>query len=334
MDAIVSLISEKRLSIYTEFFNCRSHDEAIGLYIWNSKLSYEISCIINIIEVSLRNSIHTAHVNVHGSKSSWITDYFDIQSDNDEGKKKIDDVRRRLANKGNYSIDDIISRLPFGFWTSLCSSNHDQSNSDSLKLWPTLLDAVFTGRDGESQEEIFNLITKTNTIRNRISHHEVIWKSAEGVGNKSVFSKVFNSCNDILKLARIIGVSNIKLVKLMDSVRAIKELCSDTKINEYKMLFSSTNFSDIHRHFHLGSVDLNELGMVTKVDEGKGRIKIKATNILDRNGKRKEFLVDNSEVPSLIKQGITNKTIVRFIPKIVRRDNHPDLLFAQQVTPD
>lgn len=52
MEDVIRSISTQRLEIYEDYFSCSSKAEALGMYLWNQRVSSEFSCIIQIIEIS------------------------------------------------------------------------------------------------------------------------------------------------------------------------------------------------------------------------------------------------------------------------------------------
>jgi len=323
MENVVKLISENRLSIYEDFFNCKNKNEALGLYIWNQKLVGEFTYIIQIIEVSLRNSICNAHVECKGEGDDWFVKYFNAQPSNDEGKKQLTYVLTKLSRKVNsYNNNDIISRLPFGFWSAICSEQHNESNANSLRIWPALLPNVFKGIDdenGDSQAYIFSLVSNVNKIRNRIFHHEVIWKDISGLGLTPIFNKVFESYKDCLELARLIGLDNLRIIKIVDGISSIKNLCSVETVESFKRIaddFAQVDF--IKKDYFKDEIKTLEVnGNITSVNPNN--IYIKSMEIKGKDDRPVKFKIDNNE-----KAMFTNAKVgdlVNFTPFVVRRNN-------------
>lgn len=323
MENVVKLISESRLSIYEEFFNCKNKNEALGLYIWNQKLVSEFTYIIQIIEVSLRNSICNAHVEYKGEGDDWFVRYFNAQPEGDEGKKQLTYVLTKLSRRVNaYNNNDIISRLPFGFWSAICSEQHNESNASSLKIWPTLLPKVFKGFDegiGDSQAYVFSLVSRVNKIRNRIFHHEVIWKDISGLGLTPIFNKIFESYKDCLELARLIGLDNLKIIRIVDGISSIKRFCSVESIDSYKRI--ADGFSDIDfikKDYFKDEIKTLEVnGTITSVNPKN--IYIKNLDIKGKDERPVKFKMDDNEKAMFTNSQVGDTVI--FTPFVVRRNN-------------
>ncbi|MCX3219151.1 Abi family protein, partial [Escherichia coli] len=317
MDDIVKLISEKRLGIYEDYFSCLSTSEALGVYLWNQKVASEFSCIIQIIEISLRNSIYSAYLENKSSDAEWFIKHSEALDTSNEGRRQIDYVKNQLSKKLSYNVNDVISRLPFGYWASMCRSEHDESVVGSLELWPSLIPFVFKGRSAESQAEIFDLIVKVNKMRNRISHNEVIWKDIVGLGVSSVFNKIFNSYTTCIKLSKVIGVDNLKLIEMLESIKNLKELCSNEKVEEYKRIFDGwQNINPCDENAFVDSYFNVEVGDGVITKKTASRITIQSRSCLDKQGKQLRFSMDRTQLSEFSSTPIG--TPVKFTPYVYR----------------
>lgn len=92
-------------------------------------------------------------------------------------EKCIDDVRDRINKEGkNITPSRIIAGLNFGFWTTLLSQSYEDPYSFTL-LWPNLQPFVFPNSPNHySMNDIRNAFYKIRLLRNRLSHHEALWK--------------------------------------------------------------------------------------------------------------------------------------------------------------
>ena len=54
----INTISSDRLNSYRNYFNLKSDEECLGVYLWNDALSASFFKLISIFEVALRNTIH------------------------------------------------------------------------------------------------------------------------------------------------------------------------------------------------------------------------------------------------------------------------------------
>lgn len=82
----------------------------------------------------LRNSIYNAYIEKKSNDEEWFVKYSKALPKSEEGRRQIDYVIEQLSHKAQYSINDVISRLPFGYWTSMCRNDHNESISGSLRV--------------------------------------------------------------------------------------------------------------------------------------------------------------------------------------------------------
>lgn len=188
--AKIKALSHARLSSYRVFFNTQSDEEMLGLYQWNEELSAAIFRTISLTEIVLRNQCHTAmsmRYGVAGSTNS--RDWYDHVDLNKLSRKKITDVTYTKHHQQSVpkvpvpSPDDVVSRLTFGFWPHLLDLRQDMAHQPIV--WgPILLDILPGHRQRQvthwskqkHRDALFARFDLCNEIRNRIAHHEPIWK--------------------------------------------------------------------------------------------------------------------------------------------------------------
>lgn len=183
------VISKPRLDSYKGYFHAKNVEEAIGLYVWNSELSTCFGALLSFFEIALRNNVHRAmsHFYSRGAASSdhW---YDRIQNSLKRGTlTKIDEIRyegpphaRRLRNPAP-SPDEIVSRVSFGFWPGVLSAV-------DLRYAHTILPAIFPQHplnaspsnwgNKKTLRSALAFIYELNDFRNRLAHHEPLWKFA------------------------------------------------------------------------------------------------------------------------------------------------------------
>ncbi|MDP1666134.1 MAG: Abi family protein [Methylobacter sp.] len=178
------VISKPRLNSYKQYFSV-STDEAIGLYMWNCELSACFSALLSFFEIALRNNAHYTLSQFHGSCNSYHW-YDKIQSSlKPNAIKMINDVRYKGPSKKQRQPipgpDEIVSRVSFGFWPSVLGvidlrfANHILPNIfpfHPLNINPK--DWCIATEKRKALEFIYEL----NDFRNRLAHHEPLWKFA------------------------------------------------------------------------------------------------------------------------------------------------------------
>lgn len=219
-----SLIAKPRLDSYKGYFHTNSLEESIGMYMWNGELSACFATLISIFEITLRNRVHRAmslhysNGNNNGPSASfhWYNRIWGQLKPRNQGQ--IDNVRyegpprRRVLCDPAPSPDEIVSRVSFGFWSTMLGSIDRRVNfadkilpaifpNHSLNAQP--LDWTDNSKRGLALAFIYEL----NTFRNRIAHHEPIWKFAAVYdGAKLIYPSSINLADSLVRLQRILSL--------------------------------------------------------------------------------------------------------------------------------
>lgn len=178
-------VSHARLEAYRP--GGGSDIEMVINYLWNIELNKALYPCLQVLEVSLRNSIHTA-ATVHYGTPNWF-DQPDVLL---EGQvEKIMEAREKLTRAARpHTADDIVAALTFGFWVALFNSPYElplppaPSNRltwfDARSRPSALFQAAFPSAPNRvlSRKAISRRCNKVLWLRNRVFHHEPIWKYA------------------------------------------------------------------------------------------------------------------------------------------------------------
>lgn len=195
----INTISSDRLNSYRSYFNLNSDEECLGLYLWNDALSASFFKLISIFEVALRNTIHrelSHQFNAHRQQGhAFDNDWYEhlILQNHLKPKtvtliQKVTHLKSRGRRRNNKLVrkspiptpGKVIAAQSFGFWSFLIN---DTSSNNTID-WQS---ALFNGLKGHfaqhstywSQTALDDLLirlSQVNELRNRIAHHEPIWK--------------------------------------------------------------------------------------------------------------------------------------------------------------
>ncbi|WP_028218282.1 Abi family protein [Paraburkholderia oxyphila] len=188
--ARVQALSHARLSNYRSFFGAADDAQALALYQWNDDLSAVLFRTISLVEVVLRNQFHRAMslrygtVGTHGSK-----DWYAHVALGAHSRSRITGIthyrqgQHMLPRCPAPSPDDVVSSLTFGFWPHLLNLQADCHNH-AVDWGPILVDVLPGHRQRQAtywtklrhRDALFARLDLCNELRNRIAHHEPIWK--------------------------------------------------------------------------------------------------------------------------------------------------------------
>ena len=158
-------ISPERLAAYQA--DGASNETALARYIYNIELSKSLYPIINIFEVTLRNSIDRA-----------LTEFFNVPDWNNvipltqTEQIMINEAKIKMAQRGKkFSHGRLVSELTLGFWVALMGRKY---NTQKLQFF--IIKNIFHGCSSEqkSTASVQKNLTEIRFLRNRIAHHERI----------------------------------------------------------------------------------------------------------------------------------------------------------------
>lgn len=163
-------LSLARLQTY---INSAGPEKALELYIWNARVSAAFLLPLQLYEVVIRNAVAEALVYLYGKDWPWSVGFQRSLSKPQRGA--LMEVLEHPRKKPK-TTDDVIAAMKFFFWENFFTVRMRQ------RLWDAYLFVVFPGLDtnrdiGELVKQIADEIDQIRTLRNRIAHHEPIFKS-------------------------------------------------------------------------------------------------------------------------------------------------------------
>lgn len=160
---------------------------AIALYEDNVALSEAVFGLLHIVEVAIRNSMHTA-LSIRCGTQRWyqsaavpLTQY---------GQDKIA-AAIRDAGGPSASAGKVVAELTFGFWSNLAARSYHWT------LWQPCLHRAFPNAR-LSRPVIHARLESIRMLRNRIAHHEPVLTSRRAL---YVGSGQYLPLNDLLECA-------------------------------------------------------------------------------------------------------------------------------------
>jgi hypothetical protein len=209
-------ISTARLSSYRSLNPTGTIEEIIGLYYWNKAISANFFPAIQCLEVTLRNAIHTAATS-HFSNGAWydplvsgvanelyanghLRTMRNGQREKSKSEIKLQDAKWKLQRaRKAVTPSGVIAELSFGFWVSLITSQYEDINT-RLKLWPNLTQTVFPHTVGTERNVgfLFNKYNNIRDTRNRLSHHEPLWKSSTSSNIPSAIAYISTQYDEVM----------------------------------------------------------------------------------------------------------------------------------------
>lgn len=92
----------------------------------------------------------------------------------------------KKKGKGNATVDDIVAKVPFGFWETIIKGLKHKSHPAGMQAsvlsiaFPNAPDLATTPYDDAAfVDRLANLLSQVRDVRNRIGHHDQIWRTPE-----------------------------------------------------------------------------------------------------------------------------------------------------------
>lgn len=190
LPTIRQALSDPRLDAY-RLTPSENDLDLMARYAWNMDLCAALYPTLHLLEVVLRNSLNAALIYHHSGDMRWYEQPSAFSTTKSPHNFAYDNVQKAIARVSKvaqpFAPDApgrVVAELNFGFWTSLLSKQYGSPKSVQRNwrpLWPDLVPKAFphfpaatgTKRDREVLATRFDNIRK---LRNRVSHHESIWK--------------------------------------------------------------------------------------------------------------------------------------------------------------
>jgi hypothetical protein len=173
--AVSDALSAARMSTYENAAGKTGNDDpaALELYSWNAQVSAALLAPLHIGEVVIRNAVSDALESVYGPTWPWSV-VFELSL---PAPSIGYNPRRDLQNSRKHQLTTgkVIPELKFVFWQQMFTSRHD------LRVWNGQLVSVLPNMDAtksvpQLRQGIYNDLEELRKLRNRIAHHEPIFR--------------------------------------------------------------------------------------------------------------------------------------------------------------
>lgn len=150
----------------------RDGDAALAAadYARNMLLAEAMVPMLNVLEIALRNALHTHLVHLYRREDWW--EAWAGKPRFGRLLKTIDDVKAKLRGRNErVTPDKILAELTFGFWSSLFNAQYQD------ELWKTLrLAFPRCPKEQRKRNTVSAALNQVRDLRNRVFHHEpLLW---------------------------------------------------------------------------------------------------------------------------------------------------------------
>lgn len=169
LKAIYRALSPERVATYYIAAG-RDDARAMRLYLWNARIGEAFHLPIQAVEVALRNSVNCALTAEFGDE--WWRNPAYLKLIDHDREVDLATVQRRIRNrKLEENTGQIVAGLSFGFWVGMLQPRYNPA------LWSKQIKSAFPYLpEGRSRKALALKAGEIAFLRNRISHHEPLFK--------------------------------------------------------------------------------------------------------------------------------------------------------------
>lgn len=220
VQAVLDDLSASKLSAYKKL-GLKDDWEVIQSYLFLLDLAGYFVVPLQLLELALRNKMHRA-ISTQTGQAQWFnTVPFTWMS-----KKQVTDAKNDAASEGKTGDDDVICRLMFGFWVYMTDKPYRPSGKGT-NLWQFIKGDVFPGAT-VSMGQIFDELKAINDMRNRLFHHEPLWKLAGHQTMDQAIARTRTQYDRVLKVLGWISPEKVTLIKGLGLTTKFYTACDPT----------------------------------------------------------------------------------------------------------
>jgi hypothetical protein len=162
-------ISQPRLATY---LSAAGYNEAraLQLYRWNAQLGEAFHLPVQAVEIATRNRISSVLV-IHFGSDWWQSQPF-LELATPQQHRQLAETRQRIGRRRAQLVTgQVVAGLSFGFWVSMLDPRFNP------EVWSKSLSIAFPNLpERNTRQDAQTLIRRIADFRNRIWHHEPIFK--------------------------------------------------------------------------------------------------------------------------------------------------------------
>lgn len=249
---IDKLITAARIKSYETVFGTHDDLELVGAYLWNSAVAATFLPVLSAAEITLRNAVDAALRPALG-EFWWRTNTLHFRSfsvggpvpDDVKGlrenfaaaTKTVKRDRRERYGRIAYAPThhDVIAKTNFSTWEYILSG---EFAGDNL-IWPKHLGKVFAGtwpfsKARKTLTHARSLVSNLRNFRNRLSHHEPLWKTSSVDSSQSAMKYLNEKIASAEALLNLVHPASLELLQKNGILPALRRTCREEELRRYQ----------------------------------------------------------------------------------------------------
>jgi hypothetical protein len=220
---------------------------------WSMAVATAFSPLVHALEVGFRNALNN-ELSVHygtGWFEHWVVKDADAQraagkiqtNKKSTGERLIQEAIKKITSRDHPSgapagyrppWQRVLAEMTFGFWVAFLVKRFWDVNNKS-KLWPNHTINVFPGAPPAMRAvgPLHNAFSAIVDLRNRIHHHEPLWKHHTVTSCLSALTYLNGQLASALTKLDYLGHGQRTALERYGVVAAIEELCTQSSFNRF-----------------------------------------------------------------------------------------------------
>ncbi|EJS4045566.1 hypothetical protein [Vibrio vulnificus] len=237
LEEIKQGLSTEKLETYRQVLDCKSDSELIAVYMAMQSIMSQFFSVVQLLEVTLRNSIHKSATECF-EDDEW---YKRIPISH-ESKKQVDFAEQQCLDDvgARYTSNDLISRLPFGFWVHMLHRDYNNPRDKEHNLWQTQLDKCFPNAKAQNVKlnTLFQRMGSLNKFRNRLFHHEPAWKGRQTKNRSDAVQYLLKMFNEHMEAIGLLSTSKRELIAVLGFEERFLQECDIKSLERFESILS------------------------------------------------------------------------------------------------
>lgn len=228
INSIQNGLSSAKLQPYQALGFQANSKELVHAYFALQDASAHLFLPLQMLELSLRNNIHNVwNSRLPPTAANNNQVWYDYIPHTQQSQKNVRDAKV-LANRShpnNYTSDDVVCALTIGFWVSMLDK-HYRDRANQHRYLNHEYAVLFPGRNSESIRNIHDQLKAINTNRNRLYHHEPVWKHSSVVNLRGAMAQLENVYDSFIKVLILVSPEKKNLMDTMGFKAKFHACCS------------------------------------------------------------------------------------------------------------
>lgn len=237
LEEIKQGLSTEKLETYRQVLDCKTDSELIAVYMAMQSIMSQFFSVVQLLEVTLRNSIHKS-----ATERFEDDEWYKRIPISHESKKQVDFAEQQCLDDvgARYTSDDLVSRLPFGFWVHMLHRDYNNPRDKEHNLWQTQLHKCFPNAQEQNVKlnTLFQKMGSLNKFRNRLFHHEPAWKGRNTKNRNDAIQYLLKMFNEHMDAINLLSTSKRELITVLGFEERFVQECDTKSLERFESLLN------------------------------------------------------------------------------------------------